>query len=54
MDDKQFEQEGTTLKYKGDVKTLPHCKKCTEEHDLMTQEHPYKLVEQKAVLNKEA
>ena len=47
--DSQFEQDGNTLKFKGDLSTLPHCVVCTGKHDLLTQEHPYKMVEEEVV-----
>lgn len=47
-------EDDNTLKYDGDIKSLPHCRVCvpgvddTEsvlEHELKTFEHPYKMKE---------
>jgi len=48
IDEKSLVPDGNTLKFIGDLQTLPVCPLCKEgkgeKHELLTQEHPYKLI----------
>ena len=56
FDETKFKKDGNIFLFIGDVLELPLCKGCKEgsnNHVLLTQEHPYKMINSEEIIKKE-